>query len=165
MKKIILVLAMLFIIGCGGGGSTPIIPPVNDLSGLEGTWAGSISITGNIDFPAYGNFNAESIPVANTFPFEWEFTKNTVTGSHGNDFVWTYNGAILTLQYAITEQLDESESGECGLTFVHDIFSITIPIIRTATSGIITGSLTETWITESCGNGSGVLEVNGNIHR
>jgi len=161
---LIIMLTIIMIAGCGGGGGGPIVPTTHDLSGLEGTWTGAMSVTGNIDFPAYGNFNAESIPVATTYPFEWHFTKNTITGSQGQDFVWTYDGAILTIKYSTTERLDAAYP-ECGAVYVSDVVTMTIPITPTATSGIITGSITETWITESCGTGYGVLVKNGNIHK
>jgi len=159
-----IILAIIMISGCGGGSGNPITPAPKDLSGLEGAWTGSISITGSIDFPAYGNFYAESFPVAQTRPVEWHFTKNTITKSDGGEYIWTYDGKLLTLKYSCTEQI-EDETGECNTINISDVVVMTIPLEPTSTSGIVTGSIEETWTTESCGTGYGVLEVNGNIHR
>ena len=164
MKKIILLLAILFVLGCGGG--NPITSSPRDLSGLEGVWYGSMTVKGNIDYTASpdGKFPAHTDPVEDTFPLEWHFTKDSitngpVTAAPGARFKynWSYDGTILTLKY-------ENKS-EMGGSTLHNVNIMTIPIYPTATSGIITGTSEQTWTSQNYGSSYGVLAINGNIHR
>jgi len=162
MKKIILILMMLFIIGCGGGSGNPVIPPAPDFSGLEGTWTGEITIAGNIDYTAARGNPAHTVYESHTAPIEWIITKDSINGVgivkvKGGAF--TYDGSILTFKW------ENSSVSWDKTSSIHNVGEWSMPLYRTSTSGVITGTLKETWEKDQYGSSYGVLAISGEIWR
>ena len=159
MKKVILAVLVILVLslsGCGGGGENPAAPVVNDLAGLVGAWDIVISISGQM----IGTNGVR--PFNETLSGSWVLQQDSITGGNGTQMVWSYNGTTLTIVSADSNLVSDPL---CGNIYTSSNMELQVPVTPGATTATIGGTVNMSAQSDFCGSESGLLQATGTMTR